>query len=142
MHLLESDQSMQGNQMTIKEHYKNILNERLFNPNNPIGKIETAVSGVASKVKGMFGGGQGSDPNVTRARAAGVQSVRRSLTTSDGRMPSPTNVERTNREFASVDMGTGSAADAAKVKSIFNRGLEKTKIGHGTAVARSGIYTR
>ena len=98
MHLLESDQSMQGNQrrnqMTIKEHYKNILNERLFNPNNPIGKIETGIRKLGQLINPTEHKRKEREVAYRRADARDASAHRNAMAReSGGRVPSRADVE-------------------------------------------------
>lgn len=88
----------ENNSMTIKEHYKEILNERIFNPNNPIGKIETGIRKLIKPTD------ERAVKNTRDAARVAVQTRNRMATQSGGRVPSAraveVNIEDQKRDIA------------------------------------------
>lgn len=77
----------ENNSMTIKEHYKEVLNERLFNAANPLGKIETGIRKLIKPTD------ERAVKNTRDAARVAVRTRNRLATQSGGRVPSARDVE-------------------------------------------------
>ena len=77
----------ENNSMTIKEHYKEILNERIFNAANPLGRIETGIRKLINPTD------ERAVKNTRHGARVAVETRNRMATQSGGRVPSARAVE-------------------------------------------------
>lgn len=81
------------------KNYKQILNERLFNPNNPIGKIETGIQKLGAMINPYGHARKESEVAATRAAANRTQQTRNNMAQSSGGIvPSRADLESRIRQ--------------------------------------------
>lgn len=133
----------EDNSMTIKEHYKDILNERLFNKYNILGKIEDTVKSVGGKALDALTGHSKSPYN----KEGRVKYTRQQATEQGRRRAAAADVRRIgweNRKGIKESSLLNEIGDTARGQGMLRRYIKKAanSLRHHASSANFDVYAK